>query len=175
MVSANLIYELPFRKNKRFASGSSVVNYIIAIGRSIPSSLHAPARPSTSLLPVTSPTSGNAGTYERADLVGDSSRTGAVNANPACSAPAAPTRTCNQWFNPCAFKTPVIGPLGDAPRNFIRGPQFWNVDAALHRILPIHENLALKLYIEAFTPLATRFSVTLHQCHHTFRARHIRR
>jgi hypothetical protein len=153
MLSANLIYELPFGKNKLFASGSSLVNYIIGNWQinSIFTAHSGQAINVTAAGDIAN--TGNAGTYERADLVGDPFRPGSVDANPACSAPTGPTRTRNQWFNPCAFKTPAIGTLGNAPRNFIRGPQFWNVDASVHRIFPIHENLALKLDIETFNAL----------------------
>jgi hypothetical protein len=55
-----------------------------------------------------------------------------------------------QWFNPCAFETPKNGTLGNSPRNFIQGPNFWNLDTSIHRVFPIKENLALKIDVEAF-------------------------
>jgi hypothetical protein len=150
MFSSNIIYELPFGKNKRFASDSSVVNYIIGNWQvnTIFTARSGQALNITASGDIAN--TGNAGTYLRADLVGDPFVAGPVAANPSCSAPIGPTRTRNQWFNPCAFKTPAIGVYGNSPRNFIRGPQFWNVDASVHRTFPIHENIAFKLDVESF-------------------------
>ena len=153
ILTANVIYELPFGKNKRFSTGSSVGNYLIGnwqvnailSGRS---GQHINVTASGDIA-----NTGNAGTYERADLVGDPFRPGPVDANPTCSAPIGPTKTRNQWFNPCAFKTPAIGTLGNASRNFISAQNFWGLDTSVHRIFPIHENLAFKLDIEAFNVL----------------------
>ncbi|MBS1821734.1 MAG: TonB-dependent receptor [Acidobacteria bacterium] len=150
ILTANVIYELPFGKNKRFASGSSLVNYIIGNWQvnTIFSARSGQALNITAAGDIAN--TGNAGTYERADLVGDPFVAGAVASNPSCSAPIGNTRTRGQWFNPCAFKAPAIGTLGNAPRNFIRGPEFWNVDASVHRTFPIHEGIGFKIDVEAF-------------------------
>ena len=153
ILTANVIYELPFGKNKRFSTGSSVGDYLIGnwqvnaiiSGRS---GQHINVTAAGDIA-----NTGNAGTYERADLVGDPFQSGPVANNPSCSAPTGPTKTRNQWFNPCAFKTPAIGTLGNAPRNFISAQPFWGLDTSVHRIFPIHENLAFKLDIEAFNVL----------------------
>jgi len=153
ILTANVVYELPFGKNKRFSTGSSVGDYIvgnwqvnaIVSGRS---GQHINVTAAGDIA-----NTGNAGTYERADLVGDPFQSGAVANNPSCSAPTGPTKTRNQWFNPCAFKTPAIGTLGNAPRNFISAQNFWGLDTSVHRLFPIHENLAFKLDIEAFNVL----------------------
>jgi hypothetical protein len=150
MFASNIIYELPFGKNKRFASGSSLVNYIIGNWQvnTIFTARSGQALNITASGDIAN--TGNAGTYLRADLVGDPFVAGAVASNPSCSPRTGPTRSRNQWFNPCAFKTPAIGVLGSSPRNFIRGPQFWNVDASVHRTFPIHENISFKIDVEAF-------------------------
>ncbi len=33
-----------------------------------------------------------------------------------------------RWLNPAAFATPQPGTFGNAPRNFLRGPEFWQAD-----------------------------------------------
>lgn len=153
MLSANVIYELPFGKNKRFSTSNSVGDYVVGnwqvnailTGRS-GQNINVTAAGDIA-------NTGNAGTYERADLVGDPFRSGPVADNPSCAPPPGPTRTRTQWFNPCAFKTPAIGTLGNAPRNFIQAQPFWGLDASVHRLFPIHEGLAFKLDIEAFNAL----------------------
>lgn len=96
---------------------------------------------------------GNAGTYERADLVGDPFQSGPIAGNPSCVAPSGPTRTRSQWFNPCAFATPKNGTLGNAPRNFVQAQNFWGLDTSIHRLVPIKESFALKIDVEAFNLL----------------------
>ncbi|WP_260706723.1 TonB-dependent receptor [Edaphobacter flagellatus] len=153
IVAANFIYELPFGQGKHFSSHSSLVNYII--GNWQVNSIFT-AR-SGQVLNITASgdiaNTGNAGTYERANLVGDPFVAGPVAANPLCNAPAGPTRTRAQWFNPCAYAAPAIGTYGNGPRNAIRGPQYWNLDSSVHRIFPIREGLSFKLDVEAFNTL----------------------
>ncbi len=96
---------------------------------------------------------GNGGTYERADLVGAPFQSGPIAGNPGCTPPSGQTRTRFQWFNPCAFATPKIGTLGNAPRNFIQAPNYWGLDTSVHRLFPIRESLALKIDVEAFNVL----------------------
>lgn len=96
---------------------------------------------------------GNGGTYERADLVGNPFQSGPIAANPTCVPPSGDTRTTKQWFNPCAFKTPADGTLGDAPRNFMQAQRFWNLDASLFRMFPIRETFQMRVDLEAFNVL----------------------
>src|SRR3981189_3589781 len=73
--------------------------------------------------------------------------------NPSCTPPSGPTRTRTQWFNPCAFRAPNIGTLGNAPRNFIQAQTYWGLDTSIHRLFPIKESLAVKIDVEAFDVL----------------------
>jgi hypothetical protein len=52
-------------------------------------------------------------------------------------------------INPTAFSAASSGP-GDAPRNFARGFGAWQMDMAIRREFPIHENLKLQFRAEAF-------------------------
>jgi hypothetical protein len=45
---------------------------------------------------------------------------------------------------------PAIGTLGNSPRNFLHGQNFWDLDTSIHRLFPIKESLALKIDVEAF-------------------------
>ena len=38
-----------------------------------------------------------------------------------------------RWLNPAAFATPQPGTFGNLPRNFLRGPSFWQADLMLSK------------------------------------------
>ena len=40
-----------------------------------------------------------------------------------------------RWLNPAAFTTPQPGTFGNLPRNFLRGPEFWQADVLLSKDL----------------------------------------
>jgi hypothetical protein len=150
ILTANAIYELPFGTGKQFSTGNRIADYVIGNWQlngifSARSGQHLNITAAGDIA-----NTGNAGTYERADLVGDPFQSGPIAGNPTCTAPSGPTHTRYQWFNPCAFETPKNGTLGNAPRNFIQGPNFWNLDTSVHRVFPIKEGLALKIDVEAF-------------------------
>ena len=82
---------------------------------------------------------GNTGTYERADLVG----------NPRLSSP-----TRAQWFNTAAFVTPAQYTLGNLGRNSMRADANKQFDSSLFRVFPFfHERTNLMLRIDAFNLL----------------------
>lgn len=98
---------------------------------------------------------GNAGTYERANLVGNPWVGGANSAYPGTcpETPLSQTRTAAQWFNPCAFQTPLSGTLGNAGRNILQDQTYWDFDASIFRIFPITEHSHLKADLDAFNAL----------------------
>jgi hypothetical protein len=153
MLTANVVYELPFGTGKAFASGNSFVNYIIGNWQ-LNGILSARSGQNVNITAAGDiANTGNAGTYERANLVGNPFQSGPIAANPSCTPPAGPTRTRFQWFNPCAFMTPAIGTLGNAPRNFIQDQTFWNLDTAVQRLFPIKERLSAEIKVEAYNVL----------------------
>jgi hypothetical protein len=68
-----------------------------------------------------------------------------VLANPLCDNP---NPSC--WINPAAFQQPAPGTLGNAGRNTVPGPGFFQIDSALSRIFRIQERKTLELRAEAF-------------------------
>jgi hypothetical protein len=64
-------------------------------------------------------------------------------------------RTVDHWFDTTAFvanraadgKTLLAG---DAGRNIIRGPAYYNVDMGLIKLIPVKNDLRLQLRVEAF-------------------------
>ncbi len=146
-------YAAPFGQGKAFSTGNRVVDYVVGnwqlngilTGRS--------GQNFNVLSGGDIAETGNGGTYERANRVGNPYQTGAIAGNPSCTPPAGSTRTRYQWFNPCAFETPAVGTLGNASRNAMQAQNFWNVDTSVFRFFPIHEALQLKLQIEAYNVL----------------------
>ncbi len=95
---------------------------------------------------------GNGGTYERANMVGNPWQAGPVSANPNCVAPTAIHKRA-AWFNPCAFETPATGTLGTNGRNDLESQRFWNLDTSVFRFFPVWERLQMKIAAEAFNTL----------------------
>ena len=65
-------------------------------------------------------------------------------------------QTRDQWFNATpigssgsAFSRPAAGTFGDLPRNELRGPGYWRVDASLFKHFEIGEGRAIEVRIES--------------------------
>jgi hypothetical protein len=54
-----------------------------------------------------------------------------------------------RWFNTAAFAIPVNS-FGNAERNSLRAPGFWNVDLGLQKNFPLGSDRRLELRVEAF-------------------------
>jgi hypothetical protein len=153
ILTANALYELPFGTGKAFATGNRFADYVIGNWQ-VNGILSARSGQNLNITAGGDiANTGNAGTYERANLVGDPYQSGPIAGNPTCTPPSGPTRTRLQWFNPCAFASPAIGTLGNAPRNFLQDQNYWNLDTSVHRLFPIKEGFALKIDVEAFNVL----------------------
>jgi len=62
-------------------------------------------------------------------------------------------RTITQYFNRAAFAQPAPGTLGDLERNAAVGPNFWNIDVALSRLVALGATQRLELRLESFNLL----------------------
>ena len=54
------------------------------------------------------------------------------------------------YLNISAFSQNATGTFGNLGRNAFRGPNYYDVDAAISRIFPIHERLAFDIRLESF-------------------------
>jgi hypothetical protein len=54
------------------------------------------------------------------------------------------------YFNTSAFVQNALGTFGDSPRNPLRNPNYFNVDAGLQRTFPLTERFRLKFRVEEF-------------------------
>jgi hypothetical protein len=59
-----------------------------------------------------------------------------------------PGPTC--WINPNAFSAPLPGALGNAGRDIVQAPAFWQVDMAASRVFTVREGYTLEFRGEAF-------------------------
>jgi hypothetical protein len=57
------------------------------------------------------------------------------------------------WFNLAAFAPNTPGLWGNVPKGYLRGPGYWNVDAAFSRNIPVGDNHRIELRVEAFNLL----------------------
>ena len=153
MFVGNFVYDLPFGTGKQFSTGNRALDY--AVGgwqvNGIFTTRSGQAFQITASGDVAE--TGNAGTYERANQVGNPYQSGAIAGNPSCTAPTGNTKTMTQWFNPCAFTTPSIGSYGTTSRYPFIGPSFWNFDTSLERTFPIHDTLGISIELQAFNAL----------------------
>lgn len=56
----------------------------------------------------------------------------------------------DEYFNTSAFTLNALGTFGDSPRNPIRNPVYFDVDAGLQRMFPIGERFRLEFRVEEF-------------------------
>jgi Carboxypeptidase regulatory-like domain len=57
------------------------------------------------------------------------------------------------WINPAAFATPASGTWGNAPRNLLRAPGAWQIDAGLSKGIPLTERVRLQFRTDIFNIL----------------------
>jgi hypothetical protein len=55
-----------------------------------------------------------------------------------------------RWLNPAAFSAPLPGTFGNLPRNFLRGPNFWQLDLMASKDIRFSSSKGLQLKIEVF-------------------------
>ena len=55
-----------------------------------------------------------------------------------------------RWLNPAAFATPQPGTFGNLPRNFLTGPQFWQVDLVVSKDFRFATSQSVQVRVEVF-------------------------
>jgi hypothetical protein len=55
-----------------------------------------------------------------------------------------------RWLNPAAFAAPMPGTFGNLPRNYLRGPEFWQVDFMASKEFRFAQNQGLQVRLEIF-------------------------
>jgi len=136
-VERSYVYDLPFGPGGRFASNLSGVAGKIVGGWEI-SGIYV-ARSGQPFTPSWSGDIANiGGTSVRPNVVGDWRLE-----NP----------TPQQWWNPAAFAAPAPGTFGNAGRNILTGPSYWNTDFSLMKNTRFAEGKNLQLRFEFFNAM----------------------
>ena len=50
-----------------------------------------------------------------------------------------------RWLNPAAFAAPLPGTFGNLPRNYLRGPEFWQVDLMTSKDFRFGQNQGMQV------------------------------
>ena len=140
--NANFIYELPFGAGKRYLAQPGLLKSVVSHWQISTIFIARTGFPVNLTTSATGP-DGNTSS-QRPNLV-----------------PGQPLYLAGGIFNPSAFCTPgMIDPLypggmcpsgfGDLPRNFLRGPGFWQSDWALSKRFPVTEQVQLQFRAEVF-------------------------
>jgi len=140
ILSVNTLYEIPVGRGKRFSTGHGVLDYILG-GWQINNLFQAHS--GIAFTPLSTSDIANTGQaswtgYEHLNKVG----------NPGLS-----KRTAAEWFNTAAYATPALYTFGNAGRNSLRGPSYWDLDTSLFRLFPIGERRQFEFRMEAFNVL----------------------
>ena len=59
-------------------------------------------------------------------------------------------RTPGLWINSAAFAPPAADAFGDTPRDYLRGPNAWQMDLGLSKRIPVTERVAVEFRSEFF-------------------------
>ncbi len=134
ILSANIVYEIPVGKGKRFSSGNRVADYILGGWQLNTITTARSGQPYNITVAGDLANTGNTG-YLRANLVGNPTL-----ANPT---PAA-------WFNKAAFAAPAQYTFGNLGRYAMRSSTYWNVDLSVFRQFPFLEKRSVEFRAESF-------------------------
>jgi hypothetical protein len=133
MVSASVVYELPFGRGRAHQLGNSVVSDVLG-GWDVNGILSI-----TSGTPYTLTVSGdpeNTGnTFAQADLVGN---------------PAPAHQSPSEWINPSAFAAPPADTFGTYPRNALRTDGYKDLDFSVFKSFTLYRESSLQFRAEAF-------------------------
>jgi hypothetical protein len=132
--NGSLVYMLP--GNGRLAGGWRVGGILNArSGVPINVIISRPDTVSLSGVTVTNVPGGNSRGTQRPDLV--------AGVNPYLKQGV-------RWLNPAAFSAPMPGTFGNLPRNFLRGPDFWQLDLNVSKDLRFTGNQGVQFRLDLF-------------------------
>jgi hypothetical protein len=132
--NANLLYEIPFGRGKRF--GTNLPRLADALIGGWQTTMTQVLQTGQFLTPTFSgvDVTNTRYTATRPDLVGDWHVS---------------NQTIEHWFNPSAFAIPAPGNYGSCPRGIIVGPGLSNYNLGLQKYFTIKEGMRLQLFVKA--------------------------
>ncbi len=137
--TTSVVYDLPFGRGRRFGGGMNrVLDAIFGGYRFTAINRITSGRPVNLTYSPTSQFSVGGDLSYRPNIIDQ-----VVFDNP----------TPNAYFDRTAVAIPTdpTNPFGDAPRNAVRGPNFWQADIGLHKQFRLYgESTRLELRVEAF-------------------------
>jgi len=135
ILAVDTLYQVPVGKGRMFSTGNGALDYILGNWQINDIFQAHSGSPLTCL-------DGN-----------DVSNTGSLGfvAYEHCNVVMSPApKLAGTWFNTNAFAIPADGTYGNAGRNSIRGPAFWDLDSSVFRQFPVGEGRQFEFRAEAF-------------------------
>jgi hypothetical protein len=136
MLSVDTLYQLPFGRGKRFSTGNRALDYVVGGWQSNNIFIAHTGTPFTPL--ISSDIANVGGNQESLDIVGD---------------PHLSHRSPSEWFNTDAYAVPAGYTYGTAGRNSLRGPDFWEWDTSIFRLIELSNERQFEFRAEAFNVL----------------------
>ena len=145
--TTSFVWSLPFGKGKRYGSGMSTAMDLLAGGWQL-AGINTVAPGEMVTLQYTP-----AAAFQVSGITNDFSGANNYRPNVTCD-PYAPAgqQTINNWFNTACVSIPTdpSQPFGNAPRNNVRGPGFWQFDLAASKNFAVGDRTKLQFRLEAF-------------------------
>lgn len=143
VLSANSVYELPFGKGRRYLKNGKATNFAFG-GWQLSGILSA--RSGNPVNPIVTRAASSLPDGIALQDGGVTTRPNYVGGVPIVPA----NQNINNWVNVAAFAMPANGTWGNAGRNIIRGPKFWQADLSLTKGFPLTERVILDFRADAF-------------------------
>jgi hypothetical protein len=143
--TTSFVWSLPFGHGKRWGSGMPTALDIIAGGWQLAGINTITPGEMVTLVYTPVPA------LQVSGITNDFSGANNYRPNLTCD-PYAADPTITQWFNPSCVVLPTdpSQPFGNAPRNNVRGPNFWQMDVAATKNVAIGDRTKLQFRVEAF-------------------------
>ena len=177
--TTSFVWSLPFGRGKRWGSGVSPAMDVLVGGWQLTGiNMFTPGEMVTFQY---SP----APAFQVSAITNDFSGANNYRPNITCDPYAAEgQQSITNWFNPAcvALPTDPSQPFGNSPRNNVRGPNFWQVDLAATKLIPLGGRVRAQARIEAFnlfnrvnytSPAANRSNANFGTITSTFDARQV--
>ncbi len=133
-VSASFTYDLPFGQGRAYMNSPGLTNTLLGGWQFGGIITYGSGFPFTPLIGSDPSNTGTFGSV-RPNLVGD---------------PNVANRSPDRWFNPAAYEIPADYTFGNAPRNSLVGPDFFNVDLYIAKRFAIERDMSLEFRLEVF-------------------------